>query len=358
VRARKIEKAKPAEEAAGEKPPTGAGACGEGADGGVCVPWPAADAVIAIVATKIAWRTPTLAALWDTNAATGVSVEGAAAPRVPAATALAPIPFRCLLAPGTGAAEYGDRVGGRETGIELAGGGGGLEAAGKALLPECVPSVDAVVPACSTVCVVVARVFLAVETTWPAGFGVLVAAACPVALLAMWSIAPTLLVARLTTLGACWDTGPTALPAVLVVFWSAPVLDVVSAPTVAAATRGAALTVLSTGAVVDGTDGAEGVEGGEGAEGVEGAEGAEGVEGVGGVEGGEGTEGVEGLFGAAEGATLPVACVVSATVWLAVWPTSGAPLDSGFAVADPTQTSAPSRPSTTQLARREIVLWG
>jgi hypothetical protein len=54
ARAKKIEKAKPAEEtAAGEKPPAGAGAGGEGSEGGGCEPW-LADMAIAIVAPTIA----------------------------------------------------------------------------------------------------------------------------------------------------------------------------------------------------------------------------------------------------------------------------------------------------------------
>jgi hypothetical protein len=109
VRARKIEKAKPVEEAAGEKPPAGAGAGGEGIDGGVCEPR-LADAVIAIVAPAIAWRT-TPAAFWDRKEAKGAVADGAAAALIPAAVVLAPVPLRCPLVPGIGA-EDGGSVGG------------------------------------------------------------------------------------------------------------------------------------------------------------------------------------------------------------------------------------------------------
>ena len=121
-------------------------------------------------------------------------------------------------------------------------GAAGIEVANGALPPECVTGaltgtlpivVGAVVTTRSTVCVVV-------EMTWPTGLGVVVAI-CSLALLAAWLIA----------LAACLDTGPTVLSAAPVVFWSALVVDVVSALTVVVVTRGVALTVLSTGATED-----------------------------------------------------------------------------------------------------------
>jgi hypothetical protein len=52
VRTRKLEKAKPADEAAGEKPPAGAGTGGEGVDGGGCESR-LSDTVSAIIAPAI-----------------------------------------------------------------------------------------------------------------------------------------------------------------------------------------------------------------------------------------------------------------------------------------------------------------
>jgi hypothetical protein len=264
---------------------------------------------------------PTSAALCDRNEARGVSADGAPA-ALGRTAALAQLQLALL--PGIGAED--GSVGGRETGVEPAGGGGGgVEVASGALTPWA-PFAKAEPFDLET--------GLSGGSDFEGGLG----------------------------RAACLDTGPTVLSAALVVFWSAPVLDVASAPALEVASRGAALTVLTTAAAVDGTDGATGVEGADGvdgagrAEGVEGADGvdgagrAEGVEGADGVDGAGGTEGVEGLCGAAGGTPLPVACVAVATVWPAARPTSWAPPGSGFAVAGPAQTNAASRPSATPLA--------